>query len=128
MAVTVSIESGIALRPEGLSLVVALQYRGSYSQRGKQPWPYLGGRSHADSERLRILSGAVWSLARPHVMDRAFARTAGKGSLAYAHKKQVSISGEVAMGAILRRVNAVDIMFHGHSSTNIVGATARALR
>ena len=83
MAVTVSIESGIALKPEGLSLD---------SQRGKQPWPYLGGRSHDDSERLRILSGAVWSLARPHVMDRAFARTAGKGLLAYAPKKQVSIS------------------------------------
>jgi hypothetical protein len=66
MVVTVLIGSGIVLKPEGLPLVVALQYRGSYSQRGKQPWPYLGGRSHADSERLRILSDAVWSLPRPH--------------------------------------------------------------
>ena len=128
MAVTVSIESGIALKPERLPLVVALQYRGSYSQRGKRPWPYLGGRSHDDSERLRILSGAVWSLERPHVMDRAFARTAGKGSLAYAPKQQVSISGEVVMGAILRRINAVDILSHGHSTAYDVGSTATAIR
>ena len=58
MAVALLIESEIALKPEG--------YRGSYSQRGKHPWPFLAGRSHDDSERLRILSDAVRSLPRPH--------------------------------------------------------------
>jgi hypothetical protein len=70
MAVTVLIESGIALKPERWPLVVALQYRGPYSQRGKQPWPFLAGRSHDDSERFRILSDAVWSLPRPHSSRR----------------------------------------------------------
>jgi hypothetical protein len=66
MAVAVLIESGIALKLERLPLVVALQFRGFYSQREKQPWPFLAGRSHDDSERFRILSDAVWSLPRPH--------------------------------------------------------------
>lgn len=60
MAVTVLIESGMLLKPERVPLVVGLQYRCSYSQRGKQPWPFLAGRSHDDNERVRILSDAVW--------------------------------------------------------------------
>jgi len=67
MAVTVSIGSGLVLKPERLPLVVALQYRGLCSQRGKHPWSFLAGRSHDDTERVRTLSGAVWPLPRgPH--------------------------------------------------------------
>ena len=62
MAVTVLIESGIVLKPEGLPLVVALHYRGSCTQRGKQPWSFLAGRSHDGNERVRILSDVVWPL------------------------------------------------------------------
>jgi hypothetical protein len=65
MAVTVLIEWN-CVEAEEVAAGVALQYRGSYSQRGKQPWPFLAGRSHDDSERFRILSDTVWSLPRPH--------------------------------------------------------------
>jgi len=62
MAVIVLIESGIALKPERLPLEEDLHYWCPYSQREKQAWASLAGRSHADSERFRILSDAVWSL------------------------------------------------------------------
>ena len=43
MAVTVLIESGIVLKPERVPLVVGLQYRCSYSQRGETALSFLGG-------------------------------------------------------------------------------------
>jgi hypothetical protein len=68
MAVTVLVESGIALTSERLPRVVAYQYRGAYSQRGKQPWSFLAGRCHDGSEMARILSDSdTKSLPRPLV-------------------------------------------------------------
>jgi hypothetical protein len=61
MAVIVLIESGIELKPARVSLDVALQCRGSCSERGKQRGSFLADRSHDDNERVRILSDAVWS-------------------------------------------------------------------
>jgi hypothetical protein len=65
MAVTVLIESEIALKPERWPLGVA--FHSSCSQKGEQRWPVLAGRTHDGTERHRILSDAQKkSLPRPH--------------------------------------------------------------